>query len=254
MHYKSLFVSDIHLGTKRCKVEYLLKFIHDNTFDNVFLIGDIIDIQAMSRKWYWSKEHNTFIQKILKMSRKNVNTVYIIGNHDEALRDFMEKGIHFSFGDIKVCNEYEYKSVSGKNVLLVHGDCFDGAFRSIGWLYHLGDRAYETAIFCNSIYNWWRTKFGMGYWSLSSYLKTKVKSAMQMVNNFDELVVRRCILEGADFLIYGHSHSPGIKKLKAKYLLNCGDQIENFTCIVETDAGDFNLIRLTDNTLLDNIS
>jgi len=250
MHYRSLFVSDIHLGTRQCRVEYLLKFIHDNTFDNVFLIGDIIDIQAMSHKWYWAKEHNTFVQKILRLARKQTSVYYIVGNHDEALRDFLEKGMHFSFGDIRVCNEYEYKSVSGKNVLLLHGDEFDGAFRSMGWLYFFGDRAYEICLSLNSIYNWWRRKFGMGYWSLSSYLKSKVKSAMQSVNNFDELVVRRCIISGSDILIYGHSHTPGMKKIKSKYLLNTGDQVENFTCIVETEEGKFQLIKMTDGSIV----
>lgn len=253
MHYKSLFVSDIHLGTKQCQVTYLLNFIHDNTFDNVFLVGDIIDIHALSHKWYWAKEHNTFIQKVLRLARKQTAVYYLVGNHDEALRSFLEKGMHFSFGDIRVCDEYEYKSISGKNILLVHGDCFDGAFRSIGWLYALGDRAYETALFLNSVYNWWRKKFGMGYWSLSSYLKSKVKTAMQTVNNFDELVVRKCILGGYDFLIYGHSHMPGIKKVKTKYLLNTGDQVENFTCIVETKDGEFQLINLTSGKIIDQI-
>src|SRR5579859_6417986 len=100
MHYKTLFISDIHLGTKRCQIEYILKFIHDNTFDNVFMVGDIIDIYALKHSWYWPKEHNTFVQKILKMSRKSVNVKFILGNHDSAFRDFIKDDMYFSFGDI----------------------------------------------------------------------------------------------------------------------------------------------------------
>lgn len=254
MHYTTLFVSDIHLGTKQCQVEYLLKFIHENTFDNVFLVGDIIDIYALKHKWYWTKEHNTFIQKILRMARKNVSTTYVLGNHDEALRSFIEDDMNFSFGDIKVCNEIVYKSVSGKNVLIVHGDCFDGAIRSMGWVYFLGDRAYEFLLFINTIYNWWRRRFGMGYWSLSAYLKSKVKSAIQVASNFDELVTRKCIIDSCDIAIYGHSHTPGFKTIKTKKILNIGDHCENCTCIVETVDGKFQLIRTTDNKILDELS
>src|ERR1700722_14907691 len=146
MHYKSLFVSDIHLGTKQSRVEYLLKFIHDNTFDNVFLVGDIVDIWALRHRWYWAKEHNLFIQKILKLSRKGVNVVFIPGNHDEAIREFISSDYSFSFGEIQVHNEYEYKSVKGLKILLIHGDIFDGAIRSLGWLYWVGDRAYSIGL------------------------------------------------------------------------------------------------------------
>lgn len=250
MHYRSLFVSDIHLGTKQCQVEYLLKFIHDNTFDNVFLIGDIIDIQAMSHKWYWAKEHNTFVQKILRLSRRGCHITFIPGNHDSIIRDWIEDNHPFFFGDIIVVDEHIYESVKGKKVLLVHGDCFDGAIRSMGWLYWAGDRAYDAILWVNTIYNWWRKVFGMGYWSLSAYLKSQVKQAIQVANNFDELVTRRCIIDSCDMAIYGHSHTPGFKTIKTKKILNIGDHCENCTCIVETEEGEFQLIRTTDNTIL----
>lgn len=253
MHYRTLFVSDIHLGTKQCQVQYLLNFIHENTFDNVFLVGDIIDIHAMSHKWYWAKEHNTFIQKILRMARKNVSVTYILGNHDEALRSFIEDDMNFSFGDIKVCNEIVYRSVSGKRVLIVHGDCFDGAIRSMGWLYWIGDRAYDIALKLNTVYNSIRSLFGMRYWSLSAYLKSKVKSAVQVMGSFDELVTRKCILQGCDGVIYGHTHTPSIKTIKTKLIMNDGDVVESITCIVETTNGNFQLLRMTDNKILQEV-
>lgn len=251
MHYKSLFVSDIHLGTKQCQVQYLLKFIHDNTFDNVFLVGDIIDISSLSYSWYWHVDHNTFIQKILRMSRKNVNCVYILGNHDEHIREFIKDDMIFSIGDIKVCNEYLYNSVAGKKFLLVHGDCFDGAFRSYGWLYWFGDRAYGIALSVNSIFNKIRKIFGLKYWSLSSYLKSKVKGAMAAVNHLEEMVVTRCTSNDYDGLIYGHTHCPALKRIETKKIYNIGDHVESCTCIVETVDGEFQLIRTTDNKILD---
>jgi len=253
MHYKTLFVSDIHLGTKQCQVEYLLKFIHDNTFDNVFLIGDIIDVYALSHKWYWANEHNTFIQKVLRMSRKGTNVIYIPGNHDDIVREWIKETVPFFFGDIIIVNQHIYQTVNGKRLLLIHGDEFDGAIRSMGWLYWVGDRAYDIALRLNTVYNWFRRLFGMQYWSLSSYLKSKVKGAIQVVNNFDELVVRKCLVEGYDGIIYGHTHTPDIKTIKTKLVMNDGDVCENMTCLVETDDGKFQLIRMTDNTILKEI-
>jgi UDP-2,3-diacylglucosamine pyrophosphatase LpxH len=250
MKYKSLFVSDIHLGTKQCQIQYLLKFIHDNEFENIFLLGDIIDIWSLKNKWYWHKDHNTFIQKMLKYSRKQKKLIYILGNHDEAIREFIKDGEQFSFGDIEVVDQYEYKSIKGYNFLLIHGDQFDGAIRSYGMLYWIGDRSYEICLEINAIYNWFRKWFGMPYWSLSAYLKSKVKAAVQFVSQFDDIVLRTCLVKSYDGIIYGHSHTPEIKKLKNKYLLNTGDQVENMTCIVETESGNFQLLKLTDNTIL----
>lgn len=209
-HYHSLFVSDIHLGHKSSQVQYLLKFIHDNTFDRIFLLGDIIDIHALSHSWYWNKDANTFIQKMLKLSRHQVKIMFIVGNHDEAIREFIKDG-EFSFGDIKVCNEYVYSSISGKKYLLIHGDIFDGAIRSLGWLYWVGDRAYDICLSLNTLYNKIRRFFGLKYWSLSAYLKGKVKKSVAVFNRFDELAVRMCLVSSCDGMIYGHTHCPSIE-------------------------------------------
>lgn len=250
MKYKSLFVSDIHLGTKQCQVQYLLKFIHDNDFDNVFLVGDIIDIYSLQHKWYWHKDHNTFIQKILKMSRKNIQVKFLVGNHDEYFREFINDNQTFSFGDIEVLNEYVYTGVTGKKYLLIHGDCFDGAIRSMGMLYFLGDRSYEICLKINTLYNYFRKLFGLNYWSLSAYLKSKVKKAIEVINKFDELVVRMCIEKEYDGLFYGHSHSPDLKYIKNKLICNSGDNVENITCLVETMEGKIQLISLLNNKIL----
>jgi len=249
MHYKSLFVSDIHLGTPQCRVEFLLQFMHDNTFDNIFLIGDIVDIWA-HKHWKWNINHNTFIQKILRESRKGTNVVYIPGNHDEAIREvFKDNPIAF-FGDIKIVNEYSYDSVCGLKLLLMHGDEFDGAIRNFGWLYSIGDRAYALALWLNTLFNKCRKLCGLRYWSLSAYLKSKVKEAVQVVNNFEELVTRKCIMNGFDGVVFGHIHTASIKVIKTKLIMNDGDMCESMTCIVETTEGIFQLRKLTDDTIL----
>ena len=250
MHYKSLFTSDIHLGTKQCQVEYLLKFIHDNTFDNVFLVGDIIDIYALSRSRYWPQDHNTFVQKILRMDRKGVNVIYIPGNHDEAVREWIKDLSPFFLGDIEISLSYRYTSVSGKRFLLIHGDCFDGAIRSMGWLYWIGDYAYDFSLKLNTLYNKIRKLFGLQYWSLSAYLKSKVKGAIQVVNNFDELVTKECQSGSYDGVIYGHTHTPSIKTIKGTTVMNIGDMVESCTVIVETMEGKFELMRLSNNTII----
>jgi UDP-2,3-diacylglucosamine pyrophosphatase LpxH len=250
MHYRSLFVSDIHLGTKQCQIEYLLNFIHDNTFDNIFLLGDIVDIHALSHRWYWHKTHNTFIQKILRLSRKGCNIIYIPGNHDSILREYIKEIVPFFFGDIVIVDSHVYKSFSGKNLLLIHGDEFDGAIRSMGWLYWVGDRAYDIALSLNTIYNKIRKFFGFDYWSLSSYLKSKVKEAISIINKFEELVTRKCIVEGYDGVIYGHSHSPSIKTIKNKLIMNDGDMVESCSCLVETETGEFQLMNISNNTII----
>lgn len=245
MHYHSLFVSDIHLGTKACQIQYLLKFIHNNTFENVYLLGDIIDIYALSHNWYWSKDHNTFIQKILKMSRKGTYIIMIPGNHDAILRDWIKDNSPFFFGDIIIAENHIYTSIKGRRFLLTHGDEYDGAIRSLGWLYWVGDRAYDLALKLNTIYSKIRKLFGLNYWSLSKYLKSKVKQAVAVFSRFDELVLRTCLAGSYDGIIYGHTHHPCIKIIKTKLVMNTGDMVESCSCIVETIQGEFKIIELT---------
>jgi UDP-2,3-diacylglucosamine pyrophosphatase LpxH len=177
----------------------------------------------------------------------------IPGNHDEILREWIQETTPFFFGDIVIVNQHVYHSAIGKKILLIHGDEFDGAIRSMGWLYWVGDRAYDIALKLNTFYNWWRKLFKLQYWSLSAYLKSKVKGAIQVVGNFEELVTRKCIIEGYDGILYGHTHTPSIKKIKTKIIMNDGDCVESNTCIVETEEGEFQLIKMTDNRILDKI-
>jgi UDP-2,3-diacylglucosamine pyrophosphatase LpxH len=219
----------------------------------MYLLGDTLDLIALSKNWYWTKTFNTFIQKVLRMSRKGCHVLCIAGNHDDILRDWIKEITPFFFGDIVILDEFEYISVKGKKLLLIHGDKFDGAFRTLGWLYWAGDFAYGIAININTLYNKIRKLFGFRYWSLSRYLKLHVKEVMQYLNKFNEIIVRECTVHGYDGVIYGHTHSPSIKIIGDKIVINDGDVCENVTCVVETIDGKFQLIRMTDGLILQEI-
>jgi UDP-2,3-diacylglucosamine pyrophosphatase LpxH len=254
MHYNTLFVSDIHLGTPQCKVESLLAFMKENTFNNIYMVGDIIDLEAMSRKFYWKPEHNKFVQRILKLSRKNTKIHYILGNHDHQLRGMFDDGIkEVMLGDIVISDCQVYTSLKNEKFLVTHGDYYDGAIKSMGWIYWLGDNAYEIALKFNTLYNKIRKLFGMEYWSISSYLKQKVKKVIQVMSDFDEIITRICLVQGYEGLIYGHVHSPSIKVIKTKKIINIGDHVENCTCVVEDMDGTFRLIITTNNKELASI-
>jgi UDP-2,3-diacylglucosamine pyrophosphatase LpxH len=245
MHYKSVFLSDVHLGTPQCKSYLLLKFLKENSFDELYLLGDIVDIWAMKAKWYWPEEHNTVVQKILRLSRKGTKVVYITGNHDEALRQFLDENELLNFGGIEITNHFFYVTELGKKYLLVHGDQYDGAIRSYPLLYWIGDKAYDVALKVNTVYNWWRKLFKLEYWSLSAYLKSKVKGAMAHVAKFDEIAVRECEKYSVDGMIYGHTHTPSSKNISGYHVVNSGDTVENCTFVAETEEGIIKIFSMT---------
>jgi UDP-2,3-diacylglucosamine pyrophosphatase LpxH len=187
---------------------------------------------------------------MLRLSRKGTHIIIIPGNHDIVLREWIKEITPFFFGDIVLLEEFEYMSLHCKKFLLFHGDKYDGIIHYLPWLYWIGDKTYELIIKINTLYNKITRLFGIDYWSLSSYLKSKVKETAQIINKFDSLVVEECIHKNYDGIIYGHTHTPYIKTIKDKIIMNDGDVCENITCIVETLNGRFQLIKLTDNSIL----
>lgn len=232
MKYKSLIVSDIHCGISHSRVKELNKILKDNTFDNIFLNGDIIDMTNFKSSFYWDNETTKFIRKILKLSKKS-KVVYLIGNHDYFLEMFLGENL----ANITFCKEYFYTTLKGEKVLLLHGDCFDGVITKMKWLYWLGDNAYSFALFLNFYYNKIRSFFGGNYWSLSKYLKSKVKSAIQFVNNFEHLVVQKAKNENVDTIICGHIHVYDDKVIDGIRYMNSGDFVENNSYIIEDLEG-----------------
>lgn len=250
--YRSIFVSDIHLGTKSSKVEVLNTFLKSNSAENYILVGDIIDVWKMKRgNFYWDEHQTTFIKKILKKS-KTKNVVYVAGNHDEFLREFMP--FNFPVSGIKVQNRLVYDTVDGKKYLVVHGDAWDGISKLAPWLCFMGDVLYEVALDVNLRYNGIRRRLGYGYWSLSAFLKSKVKSALDFIFEFENNISDYAVHKGFDGVVCGHIHNAEIKKINSIDYLNCGDFVETCSLIVETFDGQFILFKLQGGEMCPTVS
>lgn len=245
--YKSIWISDLHLGAKGCSAHELLSFLRHTESDQLFLVGDIIDMWQMSKKPYWPKAHNEVIQKILRKSRKGTNVVYVPGNHDEKVRDFLP----FALGDIECVDEYEYTTVTGKRMLVTHGDLYDIITTYHKWLAKLGDWGYVTLIEVNRHLNWLRRKLGFGYWSLSKYVKTKVKNAASFIGKFEESLAEACKLRGFDGIIAGHIHHAEIRNVDGIIYMNDGDFVESRTALAELHDGTFKILEWREHQLLE---
>lgn len=238
MKIKSLFISDTHLGNPNSQADKILDVFKMYEFDNLFIVGDFIDMTYLKRKFYWNQSHSTVIQKVLRYSRKGVNIVYLIGNHDFYIRNLIEEG-DIKIGEILICDEYVYDSISGEKILIVHGDCFDGFVRVNPFLYWLGDKSYELSIKINKVYNFFRGIFGMSYWSLSAYLKTKVKNVIKFLSEYHKMAEKKVIEKNCDSILMGHTHSPEI--IAGKHY-NSGDFCESCSYIIETLDGKIELV------------
>ncbi len=240
---RTLFISDIHLGTRKCQANKLLETFKKYEFENLIIIGDFIDLTALKRKFYWNKDHSTVIQKILRMSRNGVNVTYCIGNHDFYLRELIEDQ-NLSIGDIKLCNELIFTTSKGERIYICHGDQFDGFIRVHRFMYFLGDMAYELSFKINKIYNLFRKLFRREYWSLSAYLKNKVKNAIAFINDFKILSVKKANEEDCDSIMIGHIHTPTIDKLDNINYYNTGDFCESCSYIIEDMEGSIILYKI----------
>jgi UDP-2,3-diacylglucosamine pyrophosphatase LpxH len=237
--YRAIWISDIHLGTPGCKADYLLDFLRHHESDTLYLVGDIIDGWQMKRGWYWHQSHNDVIQKILRKARKGTRVVYIPGNHDAALRDYL--GV--DMGGITVQDEAVHVTADGRRLLVVHGDFFDGVVQQARWLAVLGDRVYARLLRLNSLYNRWRARLGLGYWSLSQYLKHQVKNAVAYIGDFERALAHEARRRGLDGVVCGHIHKAEIRAIDGVLYANDGDWVESLTALVETYSGELAIIE-----------
>lgn len=240
--YKTICISDVHLGTKDCQADLLSNFLKHHTCENLFLIGDIIDgWKVQQNKWRWKQSHTNVIRRILGYSKRGVKVTYVTGNHDEFLRPFVRQ---FSLGNnIVICNYAEYRDTDGNMLLITHGDMFDGITRLAPWLGFLGDKAYDFVLWINTKFNYLRHKMGFGYWSLSQYLKHKVKKSIDFVFKFEKTIADYCANRGYDGVICGHIHTPEIKHMPNGTLyMNDGDWVESCSALVEHYDGRWEII------------
>jgi len=237
--YRSVFLSDIHLGTRGCQAELLLDFLRHTHCDNLFLIGDIVDGWKMKRGLHWPQSHNDVVQKILRQARKGVQVTYIPGNHDDRVRDFC--GVHF--GGVLVAREAVHQTADGRRFLLVHGDEFDTVVKHAVWIARVGDVAYRAALALNTLFNRIRRSFGFGYWSLSAFLKSRVKNALKFIDNFEHTLASEARRRGFDGVICGHIHKAQMRDIDGVAYINDGDWVESCTALVEHADGRLEILN-----------
>jgi UDP-2,3-diacylglucosamine pyrophosphatase LpxH len=242
--YRSIFISDVHLGVKDCKAEALNNFLKHNTCDTLYLVGDIIDgWKVQQNKLRWKQSHTNVVRRILGHAKRGTRVVYVAGNHDEFLRPMIPYGL--SFGSVEICNQIEHIGADGKHYLVTHGDLFDGITRLAPWLSFLGDKAYDVILGFNTTFNRWRHRVGLGYWSLSQYLKHKVKKAVDFIFEFERNLATYCRKRGFDGVIAGHIHLAEIKEINGIIYMNDGDWVESCTALVEHHDGRWEIITWT---------
>lgn len=240
MQVRSVFISDVHLGIRACQADRLVDFLREHPSEHLYLIGDIVDFWAMSRgEIHWSRAQNTFVQKVLRRGRHGNQIIFVPGNHDEALREY----VGMAFGDVRLEHEYVHVTADGKRFLLLHGDEFDQVTRYHRWVAILGDVSYNFLVSVNMGLSWLRRTVGRpGYWSLAGYAKRKVKTAVNFIFDFEDSVLHHVRERGFDGVICGHIHWAEIKQIDGLTYANCGDWVDSCSAIVEHLDGRLELV------------
>jgi UDP-2,3-diacylglucosamine pyrophosphatase LpxH len=239
--YRTIWLSDIHLGTKGCRADMLLDFLRETESDNLFLVGDIVDGWRLTKSWYWPQAHNDVVQKIMRKARKGTQVIYIPGNHDEGFRQF--RGL--DFGHIRISEDVIHEMKDGRRFLVTHGDKFDVVVNYAKWLAILGDAAYSAAITLNVWFNAARRRFGFPYWSLSSYLKHKVKNAVEFIGHYEVALAAEARRHNVHGVICGHIHHAEIRDINGITYCNDGDWVESCTALVEHPDGRLEILDWT---------
>jgi UDP-2,3-diacylglucosamine pyrophosphatase LpxH len=238
LRFRSIFISDIHLGTPGCQAGRLLDFLRHTESQYLYLVGDIIDGWQLKRRWYWQQSHNDVIQKVLRKARKGTRVTYIAGNHDEAMRHF----VGLAFGGIDIRAEAEHLTARGQRLLVIHGDLFDAVVQGAKWLAHLGDRLYMLSLKLNQWFNHARAQLGLPYWSLAQFLKHRVKNAVSYIGAFEDALASEARKRSFDGVVCGHIHKAEIRDIGGILYCNDGDWVESLTALVELEDGTLRII------------
>jgi UDP-2,3-diacylglucosamine pyrophosphatase LpxH len=236
--FRTLFISDCHLGSSGAKADELARFLKQIECDTVYLVGDVIDMWRLRQRWYWPDAHNTVMRRLLKMSHKGTTIVYVPGNHDEAARPFCG----LSFGGMQMAKEAVHVTAGGRRLLVTHGDQFDLVVRNSRLLALAGTVGYEVLLKINGVYNFGRRLFGLPYDSLSQAIKARVKSACNFISNFEQALVAEARAGGFDGVVCGHIHKAEQRAIHDIEYLNCGDWVESCTALVEHEDGRIELV------------
>ena len=239
--FRTLFLSDVHLGTRGCQAERLVEFLRHHDAETIYLVGDIVDGWQLRSSWHWPQAHNDVLQKLLRKVRKGTRIVYIPGNHDEFLREYC--GMHF--GGVEITESAIHVAADGSRYLVIHGDLFDIVIKHARWLALLGDKAYDAAIAANTLFNKVRRLFGLTYWSLSKWAKLKVKNAVKFIGEFERTLAAEAHRHGVDGIICGHIHHAAIQETSGIRYVNCGDWVESCPAVAEHADGKLEIIVWT---------
>jgi UDP-2,3-diacylglucosamine pyrophosphatase LpxH len=238
MAFRTVFISDTHLGTPGCNADLLLDFLKSIECETLYLVGDIIDAWQLKKGWYWPPKHNDIVRSVLKMAKHGTRVVYVPGNHDELLRDYVGLG----FGDVELAYEAIHETADGRKLLVLHGDIFDSIILYARWLAFLGDNAYVFMLKVNGWLNAIRRRLGLPYWSLAAVLKKRVKNAVQFISKYEEVVARAAAERHVDGVVCGHIHSAEIREFGDVTYYNDGDWVESCTALVEHADGRMEVI------------
>lgn len=236
--FRTVWISDAHLGTPGCNAALLLDFLKSIECETLYLVGDMIDGWRLKKGWYWPAQHSDVVRAVLKMAKHGTRVIYVPGNHDEGLRDL----IGLKLGDVEIAREHIHRAADGRTLLVVHGDEFDGVVLYARWLAFLGDHAYTLLLKGNRVFNRARRLFGLPYWSLSAYLKRRVKNAVQFVGRYEAAVAQAALDRGVDGVVCGHIHTAEIRRFGDVMYYNDGDWVESCTALVEDADGAMELI------------
>lgn len=240
--YRTIWLSDIHLGTRGCQAEMLLDFLKHTESDRLYLVGDIVDGWRLKKSWYWPQSHNDVVQKILRRARKGTQVYLVPGNHDEAFRDY----IGLQFGGVTILEDMIHTAADGKRYLVIHGDQFDAVVRYAKWLAFVGDSAYTFLLWLNTVLNKVRRKLGFSYWSLSAYLKHKTKKAVEFIGDYEVALTEEARRRQVDGVICGHIHHAEMRDMDGVLYVNDGDWVESCTALVEHMDGRLEILRWAD--------
>jgi UDP-2,3-diacylglucosamine pyrophosphatase LpxH len=236
---RTVWISDLHLGTAGCQAGALLEFLRETECETLYLVGDIIDGWQLRHSWYWPQAHNDVVQKLLRKARKGTRVVFVPGNHDEFARRY----VSHTFGGIEVLADCVHVCADGRRLWVTHGDLFDGVIQCAKWLAYVGDQAYEFTLRINRWFNSARARLGLPYWSLSRYLKHRVKRAVSYVSDFETAVAREARRRGLDGVVCGHIHQPEMRLIDGVLYCNDGDWVESLSALVEHFDGRLELIE-----------
>ncbi len=245
LKFRAIWISDVHLGYKGCKADYLLDFLKTTETEYLFLVGDIVDVWSMKRNMFWPQSHNNVVRTILGKAKHGTKVIYIPGNHDEQFRDYAG----MVFGNLEIHEEYEYTTLDGQRVLMVHGDKYDAVMKYGKVLSLLGNLGYDFLLYVNRLYDRLRRKLGFSYWSLAKFIKSKVKNAMKHVHHYEEVVAADAKHHGYDMVVCGHIHHADIRMIDDVLYCNDGDWIEHCTALVERQDGKIELIHWSDRQI-----